>query len=139
MLARFFDDKRGDMAEAAIVLPIISLLIAALISVAMAAWTANTANHIAQRAARVASVTQGTAADRSAIAVSTANSLAANFGYGTYTTTVVRGGSQAGDVVIVQVNWAAPNWFRGFAILYPGLLDRDFSGQATAAFRVEGW
>jgi Flp pilus assembly protein TadG len=139
MFKRFLDDKRGDMAEAALVLPVISLLIAALISVGMASWTANSANHIAQRAARVASVTQGSASDRSAAALTTANTLAASFGYGSYTTTVVQGGSQPGDVVIVRVNWTAPNWFRGLAVFYPSLFNQDFGGQAVAAFRVEGW
>jgi len=139
MLKQFVRDERGDMAEAALVLPVLSLLIAALLSVAMASWTANTANHIAQRAARVASVTQGTAADRGAAALSTARDLAAGFGYGSYAATIVRGGDQPGDVVIVRVNWTAPNWFRGLAVFYPDLLGDDFAGHAVAAFRVEGW
>ena len=138
MLRRFFKDKRGDMAEAAIVLPVLALLIAALLSFGMAAWTANTANNIAQRAARAASVVQGDAGARATLALNTANQLIPLYHYGMYQASV-QGGSGPGDSVTVQVRWTAPNWFKGLGVLFGGLFSQDFNGSATAAFRVEGW
>jgi Flp pilus assembly protein TadG len=137
-IKRFLNDKRADMAEAAIVLPAISLLIAALISFGMAAWTANTANNIAQRAARAASVVQGNAGARANAAMQAANQLIPQYRYGTYRASV-QGGAGPGDVVVVRVRWTAPNWFKGFGLLFGGLFSQDFDGVATAAFRVEGW
>jgi len=127
------------MAETALVMPLVSLLIMVMVTLAMSSWTATSANTIAQRAARAGSVVQGGPGERSATAIHTAQELAGQFGYGEYAIEILNPGAGPGDQIVVRVSWAAPNWAANAVPLFPGLFGDAITGEAVAAYRVEGW
>jgi hypothetical protein len=138
-IQRWLADERGNMVEFSFVVPVVLLLISTLVTLAMTSWVATSANTIAQRSARAASVVQGGPGARAGMAVQTGSALAQEFSYGQYTMYVVNAGSGPGDVVTVRVAWRAPNWANGIAALFP-LPGADFlQGTAVASYRVEGW
>lgn len=139
LLQRWHHDTRGDMAETALVMPVVTLLVMAMVTLAMTSWAATSANTIAQRAARAASVVQSGPGARATAAISAAQELAGQFGYGDYTIEVLNPGSGPGDQVVVRVTWTAPNWAASAVPLFPGLFGESISGTAIAAYRVEGW
>ncbi len=138
-IKRWLTDQRGNMAEFAFVIPLLLLVMGGMVTLGMTAWTATSANTIAQRAARAASVVQGGPGARASMAVSTGAALAKQFTYGDYTMIVVNAGSGPGDVVTVRVVWRAPNWIHEMAALFP-IPGEDFlQSSAVASYRVEGW
>ncbi|NLI41371.1 MAG: hypothetical protein GX421_09360 [Caldisericales bacterium] len=138
ILQRWWRDARGDMAETALVMPVVTLVLMLLITIPMTSWTATSANTIAQRAARAASVAQDPGL-RAAVAIKTAEELAQQFTYGKYAIEVLNAGAGPGDVVVVRVHWEAVNWAAAAANLFPGLFNDTLRGEAVAAYRVEGW
>ena len=78
-LGRWWRDRRGDMAETALIMPVVTLVLMLLITIPMTSWTATSANTIAQRAARAASVAQDPGL-RAAVAIKTAEGSAAIYG-----------------------------------------------------------
>jgi len=137
-IKRWLQDQRGDMAETALVMPVVTLMLMLMITIPMTSWTATSANTIAQRAARAASVAQDPGL-RVAVAVQTGEELAQQFTYGKYTLEVLNAGAAPGDVVVVRVRWEALNWAAAAASLFPGLFNDTLRGEAVAAYRVEGW
>jgi Flp pilus assembly protein TadG len=132
-------DQRGNMAEFAFVVPLLILVMGGMVTLGMTAWVATSANTIAQRSARAASVVQGGAGARAGRAVHTSAALAEQFTYGDYTMTIVNAGSGPGDVITVRVVWQAPNWVEGLAALFPIPGNDYLQGSAVASYRVEGW
>lgn len=135
MLRRFLRDTRGDMAEAAITLPVVLLVALMMINMTIAGFASVNANNAANYGARVGSVTQGGAA---AAAVAAARQALASAPVGEYRVSA-SGGGPPGSTVVVQVTWSVPNYLSGLAALFGGSTPDTFSGTATATFRQEGW
>lgn len=138
-MRKWLADKHGNMAEFGFVVPILLLVMGAMVTLAMTSWTATSANTIAQRSARAASVVQGGAGARASTAVATGAALANQFTYGDYLLYVVNAGSGPGDVVTVRVVWRAPNWIQKMAALFPIFGNDYLQSTAVASYRVEGW
>ena len=138
-IKRWLTDSRANMIEFSFVVPVLLLLISAMVTLAMTSWVATSANTIAQRSARAASVVQGGPGARAGMAVQTGSALANELAYGEYTMYVVSAGAGPGDVVTIRVVWRAPNWAKGMAALFPTPGDEVLQGTAVASYRVEGW
>ena len=61
---RFLSDNRGDMVEGALTFPLMALVALALVNLALAGFSATTANHAAGYGARAGSVAQADPAGR---------------------------------------------------------------------------
>ncbi len=136
MLSRFFHDERGDMAEAAITTPIIILLMVTILNFGMIAYTAQAAENAANYGARRGSVAQDNAIGT---AVAAAHYAANRSLLGEYSVQAVAPGGIAGSELGIRVTYRVPNLMRPLAGLFPGLPKGDFTGDATATFRQEGW
>ncbi len=134
-IRRFFHDRRAELDEAAVVLPVLLLITFGLINLAMVGYAGMAANNAANYGARVASVAQ---ANQAAMAQSAANSMLDGVTVGTYSVAVLGGGAP-GDILRVQVQYNVPNLFSGFASLFGVETPEDFTGAARSDFRQEGW
>jgi Flp pilus assembly protein TadG len=125
--------RRGDMVEGAITLPIMALLALALVNLAIAGFSANTAQNAASYAARTAAVTQDNPAGRG---LNAANQALAH-GVGTYAVNITAD-SRPGGQVRVEVTWEVPNVFGGLLAFFGGK-NGPLQGKAVAVQRKEGW
>lgn len=127
--------RASELAEIALVAPIMVFLILGLINFTMMGFASVNANNAANYAARVGSVNQqnpGPAAYAAALeSVSHAE-------IGDYQASVSGGGFPGAQINVV-VTWTVPNFLSSLAALLGGDLDRDFTGTATSVFRQEGW
>jgi hypothetical protein len=127
-------DQRGEMAEAAVTLPIVMLAVLALVNLTIAGFASVNAANAANYGARVGSVNQESPAG---VAVAAANQMISNAPIGDYEVTA-SGGGAPGSLLAVTVHWEVPNFFQGLMSLF-GREMGDFSGSAVAYFRQEGW
>ncbi|WP_322793280.1 TadE/TadG family type IV pilus assembly protein [Bellilinea sp.] len=123
------------MAETAVSLPVVLVLTFALINFAIAGYASVAAANAANYGARVGSVTQGGAA---AAAASAAHAALSRTMIGEYSV-AASGGGRPGSMVVVTVNWTAPNYIGSMLGLLGGGGSVEFKGQAQATFRQEGW
>ena len=135
-LKRFVQDERGDMAEAAITTPVIVLLMVCILNFGMLAYASQAAENAANYGARRGSVAQR---DPAGTAASAAAYVAENALIGDYTVAVVAPGGIAGSELGIRVTYQVTNLMAPLGRLFPGLPQRDFTGDATAIFRQEGW
>jgi len=133
-LRRFARDARGEMAEAAITLPIVMLAVLALVNLTIAGFASVNAANAANYGARVGSVNRSAPAD---VAVAAAQRMIANAPIGEYRV-AASGGGPPGSLLAVTVQWQVPSYLGGLAALF-GADVRDFHGTAVAYFRQEGW
>jgi Flp pilus assembly protein TadG len=125
--------QQGDMVEGAITFPIMALLALALVNLAIAGFSANTAQNAAAYAARVAAVTQDNPAGRG---LDAANQVLAH-GVGDYSVSIAAD-NRPGGQVRVEVTWEVPNVFGGL-LSYFGGENQRLQGKAVAVQRKEGW
>jgi len=135
-LRRFVCDERGDMAEAAITTPVIVLLMVCIMNFGMVAYASQAAENAANYGARRGSVAQR---DPAGTAASAAAYVAERALVGEYAVAVVAPGGIAGTELGIRVTYRVPNLMAPLAGLFPGLRQSDFTGNATAIFRQEGW
>jgi Flp pilus assembly protein TadG len=124
--------KRGasGFAQAALVIPLMTILTVFMISFGGMSFTANVAANAANHGARVGSVYQRGAAEAAyGAALRSANSQ----GVGEFSVQV-SGGGRPGATITVVVNWRFPNLLGQMVGMGP-----YFSGAATSVFRQEGW
>jgi hypothetical protein len=121
------------MVEGALTFPLMALVALALVNLALAGFSAATANHAAGYGARAGSVAQADPAGR---ALEAAQQALAS-GIGTYEVRVAAD-SYPGGVVRVEVDWAVPNFYAGLLPLF-GAHGSPLEGTAVSAFRKEGW
>ena len=121
------------MVEGAITLPIMALLALALVNLAIAGFSANTAQNAAAYAARMAAVTQDNPAGSG---LDAANQALAH-GVGDYVVHISADGRPGGQVR-VEVAWEVPNAFGGLLALFGGE-NGPLQGKAVAVQRKEGW
>jgi len=127
-------DRRGDMAEAAVTLPVVLLATFAMINLALAGFASVNAANAANYGARIGSVSQENPA---AVAASAANQMISNAPIGKYTVSS-SGGGEPGVLLAVRVDWSVTNFFRGLLHFF-GADVANFSGTSVAYFRQEGW
>jgi len=128
-------DRRADMVEAALTLPVMILITLGLITFGLASYASNAAQNAALYGARMGSVAQ---TDPAGTALQAALERARAAGIGDYTVTV-QADPYPGGRVVVRVRWGVPNHFAGILQAF-GLRGRDrIEGEAVAYFRKEGW
>jgi hypothetical protein len=127
-------DPRGEMAEAAVTLPVVMLAALALVNLTIAGFASVNAANAANYGARVGSVSQE---NPSGVAVVAANQTLASTPIGDYIVSA-SGGGPPGALLAVIVRWEVPNYFKGLMSFFGASLD-DFSGTTVAYFRQEGW
>jgi len=125
--------RRGDMAEGALTFPLMALVTLALVNLALAGFSATTANHAAGYGARAGSVAQADPAGRALEAAQ----QALRSGIGDYAVRVAAD-TYPGGVVRVEVDWAVPNFYGSLMPLF-GASSGPLKGTAVSAFRKEGW
>ena len=112
------------------------LLMVVILNFGMLAYTAQAAENAANYGARRGSVAQGNAVGE---AVSAAAYAANQALIGEYTVQAVAPGGIAGSELGIRVTYRVPNLMAPLAGMFPGLPRGDFTGNATAIFRQEGW
>jgi hypothetical protein len=127
-------DGRGDMAEAAVTLPVVLLATFAMINLALAGFASVNAANAANYGARMGSVSQE---QPGVVAVAAANQMISTAPVGSYKVTS-SGGGQPGVLLAVRVDWSVTNFFRGLLNFF-GADVADFHGTSVAYFRQEGW
>src|SRR5512136_847892 len=128
-------DRRGELDEAALVLPVLLLISLALVNMAILGFAAVNASNAANYGARMGSVAQSNPAG---VAVASANQMLAATSVGTYAVTV-SGSGLPGDMMTVQVRYTVPNYFGGLAGFFGVSTPAHFTNTATSFFRQEGW
>lgn len=123
------------MAEAAVAMPAVILLVFALINLAMYGYASVAASNAANYGARVGSVYQQGAAARAAEAAQQAAHTAA---IGTYNVAAA-GSGEIGSQVVVAVEYHVPNFLGGLTALFGAGTPQEFTGVARAYFRQEGY
>jgi hypothetical protein len=130
----FVSDRRGDMAEAAVTLPVVMLATLALVNLTIAGFASVNAANAASYGARIGSVNQENPA---AVAAAAARQMLAHAPVGDYGVSA-SGGGPPGALLAVSVEWTVPNYFNGLLALF-GADVGEFSGSTVAYFRQEGW
>ncbi|MEM2265377.1 MAG: TadE/TadG family type IV pilus assembly protein [Candidatus Hadarchaeales archaeon] len=128
-------EERGEIAEAAVTIPLVLLLALGLVNLAMAGYAAAAAENAAQYGARMGSVAQANAAG---VAAWAAASRCSQTRIGTCSA-FAYGGGQRGSTIVVLVQWSVPNFYGGIARFFGIPVGDSFRGVATATFRQEGW
>jgi hypothetical protein len=128
-------DRRGELDEAALVLPVLLLISLALVNMAMLGFAAVNAGNAANYGARMGSVAQSNPAG---VAIASANQMLAAAPVGTYAVSV-SGSGLPGDMMTVQVRYTVPNYFGRLAGFFGVGIPANFTHTATAYFRQEGW
>ena len=128
-------DRRGELEEAVLVLPVLLLISLALVNMAILGFAAVNAGNAANYGARMGSVAQS---DPAGVAIASANQMLAAAPVGTYAVTVT-GSGFPGDMMIVQVSYSVPNYFGGLAGFFGVNTPGNFTNTATSYFRQEGW
>ncbi|MBT3391375.1 MAG: hypothetical protein HN413_13315 [Chloroflexi bacterium] len=128
--------ERGQgLAEAAITFPVLLLAMMGLITLGMIGFAAVNANNAANYGARMGSVAQSAQAS---VASNHALNMLSAAPVGTYAVGV-SGGGAPGDLIIVQVSYAVPNYFQGLTAFFGADSPDKFTGDAYSYFRQEGW
>ncbi|NIM93326.1 MAG: hypothetical protein GTO18_06405 [Anaerolineales bacterium] len=133
-LERILADRRGEIAETAVTLPVILLAGLALVNLTIAGFASVNATNAASYGARMGSVNQEAPA---VSAMAAANNLLSKTSIGDYSV-YASGGGRPGDSLAVTVQWSVPNYFRGLMAMF-GQGIEEFTGTAVAYFRQEGW
>jgi hypothetical protein len=128
-------DRRAELDEAALVLPVLLLISLGLVNLAILGFTAVNAGNAANYGARMGSVAQ---TNPSGIAAASAYQMLSAAPVGTYAVSV-SGSGLPGDLLIVRVSYTVPNYFAGLAGFFGVDIAQEFSNAAMAYFRQEGW
>jgi len=134
-MRKLLRDRRGELDEAALVLPVLLLISLGLVNLGILGFAAVNAGNAANYGARMGSVAQS---NPTGVAVSSAYQMLSAAPVGTYTVSVT-GSGLPGDMMIVQVSYSVPNYFGGLAGLFGVSTPGNFTNTATAYFRQEGW
>ncbi|MBN2084214.1 MAG: pilus assembly protein [Anaerolineales bacterium] len=133
------DKNAGNMAEAAISMPVVLLILVLTLNVSRAGYAAMAARNAANYGARVGAVagTNARAYAESAAKASLAQSGVG--GSGEFPVEVLLLGSGRETVVSVTVGWSTPTIMAGICTLFGEGCPAAFSGEARAVWRREGF
>jgi hypothetical protein len=134
-MRKLLRDRWGELDEAALVLPLLLLISVGLVNLGILGFAAVNAGNAANYGARMGSVAQS---NPSGVAVSSAYQMLSAVPVGSYTVNVT-GSGLPGDMMIVQVSYSVPNYFKGLAGFFGVTIPQDFSSSAMSYFRQEGW
>jgi Flp pilus assembly protein TadG len=130
--------KRGSsMAEAAITMPVVLLVLLFGINLTLVSHTAMIAANAANYGARVGAVSQKNPkmwAEAAAAAMLPRSNFA-----GRFWAPVARVDEQTGGAVQVTIHWEYPSVLSGLCSFFGGYCPRMFQGNATAVWKKEGW
>jgi Flp pilus assembly protein TadG len=131
-------NRRGsNMAEAAITMPIVVLVILFALNVSAASYTAIAAAAAANYGARVGAVSRE---DPDVWAYGAANASIQNSkAGGTIYVSGVQVDKAPGGVVVVTVHWEYPSIMHGLCSLFGSNCPETFEGDAQSAWKKEGW
>jgi hypothetical protein len=130
------DVRAGNMAEAAISMPVVLLILVFAFSVSRAGYAAMAARNAANYGARVGAVAGDNAR---AYAESAAKvSLAQSGVTGDFPIEATLIGSGQGSLVSVKVGWSSPTILSGICPLFGGGCPKEFRGEAKSVWRREG-
>jgi Flp pilus assembly protein TadG len=133
------DKRGGSMAEAAIALPAVLLVLFFGWNVSQAAFTAMAARQAADYGARVASVVQENNVHWVKEAVKASlNQSGAKGAFGTPTVTIVDGSDNM-RMVRVELTWTHPTILTGLCKAVDQFCNLEFSGKAVAVWKWEYW
>jgi Flp pilus assembly protein TadG len=132
-----FDKRGGSMAEAAVSIPAVLMVLVFGLSVARAGWTAMAARNAANYGARIGAVSGANPKEFAKKAAET--SLNQSGSNGTFLTDVQVSGTGPGGVVSVTVDWSSPTILAGVCSYFGEACPAAFSGEARAVWRREGW
>ena len=134
-MRKLWRDLRGELDEAALVLPVLLLISLGLFNMAILGFAAVNAGNAANYGARMGSVAQSNPAG---VAAAKANQMLAAAPVGTYAVAVT-GSGLPGDTMTVQVRYTVPNYFGRLAGFFGVGTPASFTNTAIAYFRQEGW
>lgn len=126
---------KAELDEAALALPVVLLVSIGLVNLAIFGSVALNAANAANYGARMGSMAQVNPLGH---AVSAANQKLSALPAGTYSVSA-GGNTVAGGIMWVQINYQAPNYFRGLASLFGVNAPANLSGSVRQYFRREGW
>jgi hypothetical protein len=131
------DKRAGQMAEAAVSIPAVLLILVLALNVSRAGFAALAARNAANYGARVASVAGGNAKVYGEAAAKA--SLEQSGVDGGFTVDVTISGMGPGSVVGVTVGWSTPTILAGICQAFGEGCPASVGGEATAVWRREGW
>jgi hypothetical protein len=132
-----FDRQGGNMAEAAISMPVVLLILVLALSVTRAGNAAMAARTAADYGARVGAVA---GSNPKGYAESAAKASLRQSGMGgDFPVLVLVSGTGQKSIVIVTVSWSSPTIMSGICSLFGEGCPKEFSGTARAVWRREGW
>ena len=134
-MRKLLRDRRGELDEAALVLPVLLLISLALVNMAILGFAAVNAGNAANYGARMGSVAQS---NPTGVAIASANQMLAAAPVGSYAVTV-SGSGLPGAMMTVTVRYTVPNYFGGLAGFFGVSSPGNFTNTATSYFRQEGW
>jgi Flp pilus assembly protein TadG len=130
--------RRGSsMAEAAITMPVVLLVLLAGINFSLVSHTALVAANAANYGARVGAVSRQEPKFWAQAAARTA--LGANRTGGSFDDPYVQVDENPGGVVSVSIHWTYPSIFSGICSFFGGWCPKEYEGTAVSAWKKEGW
>jgi len=134
-MRKLLRDYRGELDEAALVLPVLLLISLGLVNMGILGFAAVNAGNAANYGARMGSVAQS---DPTGVAAASAYQMLSAVGVGTYTVEV-SGSGLPGDMMVVLVTYSVPNYFGGLAGFFGVSTPGSFTSSVSSYFRQEGW
>jgi hypothetical protein len=134
-MRKLLHDYRGELDEAALVLPVLLLISLGLVNMGILGFAAVNAGNAANYGARMGSVAQS---DPTGVAAASAYQMLSAVGVGTYTVEV-SGSGLPGDMMVVLVTYSVPNYFGGLAGFFGVSTPGSFTSSVSSYFRQEGW
>jgi Flp pilus assembly protein TadG len=130
------DTHAVEMAESAVVLPVVILAMMFVINGSLAGYTAMAASYAADEGARVGAIARSNPEEWASAAVSAA--LRKSRAGGSYTFSV-KVDQEPGGAVKVMVAWSYPSMLSGLCHYFGGSCPDYFGGVTTATRKREGW
>jgi Flp pilus assembly protein TadG len=130
-------DKRGaEIAEAAVALPVVILVLFFVINGMLAGYTAMVAAAAANEGARAGSTARTNPEQWASAAIEDA--IKRYNGAGTFTFSV-NADEEPGGAVTVMVAWSYPSILSGLCNYFRGICPKYFGGVTTVTRKREGW
>jgi hypothetical protein len=124
------------MAEAAISMPVVLMVLFLALNVSLASYTAVAAANAASYGARMGAVARDQPVDWATAGVEASLRKAHAPGSFDYAILVDK---QVGGAVQVTVSWKYPSLLSGLCNLFGGTCPENFSGYSTSIWKKEGW